>query len=387
MSIKKILVISPYISRSSETRTKQTKLLIESLVELFDYDVKIEIYHYANRRAQELEPWGRTLGTQVRFNSVEGLSIFEKTRYIWRINRFVKDNVRSLWSRRVSKGIVQRLNNGDLNRDETILLTISTPIEAHYTGLAIIQQIPELSWYTFFSDVWPSDILPSPYHQSNILKPWRLKLLSQILKRSEKVLVTNEKAKSSFQAIVDQKDCDKFFVLNHFSELIEVAKKSESNTLLHLGTLDGYRACAENIGLLEHLITNLNLTLMQVGGIHDRIKTRLSQSLNQNVVFKSHTKDVVPLVANCRYVLLIEADMDSVFIPSKVADYICSGKEVVALTKKHSPTAALLRQFAAGFLVYKNKNGNVELEKLPNSQTDADAYRSYIRNQLQHIFQ
>ncbi len=387
MSLKNLLVISPHLARSNETRTKQTKLLIEGLVELFDDNIRIEIYHYETSHTQDLELWANALGKAVRLKSLDGLRLFEQTRYLWRINRFVKDNFKSLWSRRVSKDIIQRLNNGNLNCDETILLTVSTPIEAHFTGLSITARVSKVSWYALFSDVWPADILPIPYYQRNILRRWRLKLLSQILEQSDKVIVTNNKARLAFEAINGQNVCDDFSVLNHFSELKNGSKKSDSGFLLHLGSLDCYRACEHNVNLLNYLVNNLNLTLMQVGSTDYSVKEQLSQSLNQNVVFKSYTEDVAPLIASSRYVVIIEANMDSVFIPSKVADCICSGKEIIALTKSDSPTAELLRKFAAGFLVYLNEDSNVELEKLPNSHTDAESYRSYVRNQLQHVFQ
>lgn len=381
--MKNIIIVFPVSPSSNATRTKQVKQLLESISSTFGAQINIEIYYNGNEKSG---PWISGDYASIWLKNFEVPIVFEKTRFLWRINRFLKENFTSIWSRKVARDITRRFSKGELKVENTVVLTISTPIESHRTALAIKKRIPSLQWFAFFSDVWPADILPKPYFNSDLLKDSRLNTLMKVLIESDKVIVTNEKALSVYQSLVPKENSTKFRILNHFSKVSPKATDTSSAILLHLGSLDLYRVSASNVNLLQELLSRTGLSFTQVGGIGPRVKQMLTKALGSKVRFIPYTTEIESFITASRYVLIVEAEMDSVFIPSKVADYICSGKEIIALTKPDSPTANLLRKFAAGLLVYSGQDGTIQLEKLPRETTDANGYRNHVQSQLENIF-
>ncbi|OQW92461.1 MAG: hypothetical protein BWK78_01665 [Thiotrichaceae bacterium IS1] len=242
-----------------------------------------------------------------------------------------------------------------------IILTSSTPFVSHLVGLHLKHKT-HIPWIASFSDPWPPQILPSPYnvHTIPMVRNLQMRSLRQVLTSCDAVLMPNQQAIKLVETKSHVSIRSKSWSIPHIGSKIitDSGNKEEAGWLAHIGDLSRERVCQP---LLEAVRTSvLNKVegfrgLLLVGNVCSEFR-ELVRQLNMESYVKIHgrvsSEDAMNIAAQSTALLVIEANMpQSPFLPSKFADYACTGRPIIAVTSHESPVREYLEKLGGGYAV------------------------------------
>jgi len=245
-----------------------------------------------------------------------------------------------------------------------LIMTSSTPLESHMVGLYLKTKYA-IPWVASFSDPLPQKILPGPYRKNfPVLSCVESYIVRSILKEASAIHMPNpysiELMEHYFNIPIDQKA----LAIPHIG-LINTAISSQdlsTGWLTHAGGLTQERVSPALIDALPLAAARLQSRfkgLLCVGSIHQRFKDLVIENHCQNfVVFRDTVseKSLEDIYAQSTALLVIEAELPySPFLPSKFADYACSGRPIIALTPSKSSIRDYLTKFGGGYPVAHDK--------------------------------
>ena len=245
-----------------------------------------------------------------------------------------------------------------------IILTSSYPFDSHLVGL-LVKKKTQIPWISSFSDPWPSYIQPCPYNVYDIpfLRVFQMAYLKKVLKNSDAIHMTNK-----IVCEMTQKKChlpisNKFFVIPHIrSEIVIKENQIKKGSIAYVGNLTRERLSVPVFNALKFLALKYPdrmECLLIVGYVckeFEKFKKKLKIGFFIKETGYKPNEEAMRIAASSEILLLIEANMDySPFLPSKFADYVSTGRPIIAVTPKISTVREYIEQYGGGYAVSHNE--------------------------------
>jgi hypothetical protein len=276
---------------------------------------------------------------------------------------------------------LRHLLSQDLSRFD-LVLTCSQPHANHLLGLEL-QRRTRLPWVAYFSDPWTD----SPYQTfgTEAVRRHLSTLEDQVLSAADLVLYTCEEMRELVLANHPVLDPDKAGVLPHAfvdswfeSDLPERLGETPLR-LLQTGSFYGPRTPAPLIDSLwrvrQRRRLNGAIRIDSYGGMDERWPKRIAER-GLGEAFQTHGfvayLESLSLMRQADGLLLIDAPLastaESVFLPSKLIDYLGSGVPVIAVTPSEGATARVLRECGGTVIPIESE---AELDRLLTDLVDS----------------
>jgi glycosyltransferase involved in cell wall biosynthesis len=257
------------------------------------------------------------------------------------------------WSSRVKKRIRQNYKQ----RDFDAMLTFGHPWSDHLAGLGLRRAF-HCPWVAHFSDPWADN----PYYIRLSRSQRRIMQIQEgeVIKAADALVFTSEETVNLVMSKYETQRPKAFTVPHGFDKNIipvfsgQAHKEKHHLHLVFTGNLYGLRTPGALLQALSDLKSNsqfLKIKVTFVGRIKDvqRWKTFVSQNqLTHQVEFLppvSYLKSL-EFASHADALLLIDApnEKESVFLPSKLVDYLVFQKPIIGLTPVKGTSAELLRR-------------------------------------------
>ena len=285
------------------------------------------------------------------------------------------------------------------NKKIDCIFSSSTPFESHLVGLALSRK-SDMPWIASFSDPWPGSINPSPYKEKvPFISAIQEYYLHKVLKRCSAVHLTNKYAIDLIENRTGLPIKDKSFVIPHIGSERDSKKLTDEyqGWLVHTGNLTRHRVSLPLLSAIKKVntaIPNLFKGLICVGNVCPEFKSLVNKlGLEKCVRMLGHLpqEEAIEIAENAEALLVIEADMKfSPYLPSKFADYIVTGKAVIALTPPVSPIRDYLKKSCRGIAISHDEDLiAAELERFWGSMIRGTACseKDLLEQSLQNEFQ
>jgi len=293
-----------------------------------------------------------------QLNSIDIQDIHRMAARHWKIRGFLERRFAQFnpsdwaWKRRARSKAVDLIKL----KHPQALITFAQPWVDHLIGLSIKHRFPSLPWVAHFSDPWTD----GPYAKSGnpeLLGEWRLQERKVIEAADEVVFVNDRTAHlvmSKYPAAWRRKVCSVPHGLD--PELLEFisprARQSERPRLVYTGSMfEGLRdptQVLKAISCLKSMIPWERMPIIEFVGSGGAQYGKCSKELGieELVRFSERTTylEALQIASESDVLLLIDTNMEnSVFLPSKVADYLMLGKPIFALAPRNGATTDILR--------------------------------------------
>lgn len=252
---------------------------------------------------------------------------------------------------------LRKLRKLDLGRFD-LILSCSQPHANHLLGLELKKQTG-LPWIAYFSDPWTDN----PYQSfgSERVRQHHRTLEDLVLRRADLVLYTSDEMR---QLVVDRHSvlqAERTGILPHafvpgwYGTTQPHRLDGPPVRLLHTGSFYGPRTPLPLIDALRRVDQRVGLgdrlRIDSYGGIDDRYR-QLVTARGLGEVFSIHGfvayLESLALMKQCDGLLLVDAALtstaESVFLPSKLVDYLGAGRPVIAVTPANGTTARVVAE-------------------------------------------
>lgn len=264
------------------------------------------------------------------------------------------------------------------------MATFGEPMSDHLVGLAVKRRFGT-PWLVHFSDPWADN----PFRSFQPLANWRNRQLeAEVIKNADSVVFTSEETRNLVMRKYPAKWMKKTFILPHsfdpveFNKLPVSTRSDEKLTIRYLGNFYGHRTPFPLIRALAQMVQKtpdiLKDVRFQIVGtlpgwmrMHPALR-RLPEGLLE---FCSSVKysDSLELMASSDLLMVIDAPAkESVFLPSKLVDYIGSGRPIFGIVPPGASKKLIER---LGGLTADPKNLNEIVSNLVEAITQARSLR------------
>lgn len=252
---------------------------------------------------------------------------------------------------------LKKLRALDLGRYD-LLLTCSQPHANHLLGLEW-RRLTDAPWVAYFSDPWTEN--PYDNFASGSIRAYHARLEDEVLRSADLVLFTCQEMLDLVADNHGALDLGRAGILPHaFVPEWYVADPptrapGEPWRLLHTGSFYGPRTPMPLLDSLSRVAEKIPLEgalrVDSYGGMDDRYRRMIAERDLGEVVgihgFVPYLDSLV-LMANADALLLVDAALtttgQSVFLPSKLIDYLGAGIPVIAVTPSRGATARVVRE-------------------------------------------
>lgn len=252
------------------------------------------------------------------------------------------------WIRRASAALCQQI----VAESPDALISFAQPWINHRVALRVKRRHPQLPWVVHFSDPWvdsPYFIPPDENARAAAIKQER-----EIISTADAVIFTTRETADLVMAKYPSSWGGKVHVIPHGYDadllgLIEPRPKPDKFTIIHTGNLYEKRepyALLRALATLRAELSAAELRVEFVGHATQAMQDRVKQldlddivSLAPNVPFL----DSLAIAQSADLLLVIDAPAEhSVFLPSKIVDYLSLRRPILALTPKAGASARVL---------------------------------------------
>ncbi|MCL1915394.1 MAG: hypothetical protein FWG17_01575 [Desulfovibrionaceae bacterium] len=264
-----------------------------------------------------------------------------------KIRRKLRRSKAPLWEEAVCKHAASLLKK----TPHTALITFAQPFSDHLIGLRLKRDFPRLPWIAHFSDPWADNPYATPTADDH-------KHERETIELADALVFTTERTKKLVMRKYPEAWATRAHVLAHCLEPDDIAPPHALHAIegdepdlhiLHTGNLYDARA---PYGLLFAL---LRLKKKGMGGIkvsfvghaQPAFLAMLKACALEDSIFCQASLPPVEcnvLCAKADVLLVCDAPApESVFLPSKLVDYLAAGRPILALTPQQSSTTDFLR--------------------------------------------
>lgn len=235
------------------------------------------------------------------------------------------------------------------------LVTFAQPWSDHLVGISLKRRFPSLPWIAHFSDPW----VDSPYVQNeapSVIDRWRAQE-REVIRKADAVLFVTQRTAKLVMSKYPPEWGRKVSIVPHgfdpdlLTPLLKFKPASTRLKFVHTGSMfEGLRdpfMLLEAIALLKQMIAPELMPIFEfVGSTDTRYPARAKElGIDTIIKFDERTSYLNSLQIASEADILIVIDTNvpgSVFLPSKVVDYLMFGKPILALTADNSETADAL---------------------------------------------
>lgn len=256
---------------------------------------------------------------------------------------------------------------------------------SHLIGLSFKKKTG-LPWVAYFSDPW----VDNPYHEYTAIDRYVNKRMEKaVIETADAIVFVTEETKQLVMRKYPSNMLDKAFVIPHCYDrklFSRFERKQQSKfTLTHTGhfyygkrtPVALFQALSNIIKKYPNIHDSLNVQL--VGGLHEDYRNMVTELGIDKIV---SVVDVVPYLKSLEYILnadvlfLIDAPSDgpSVFLPSKLIEYVGSGNPILGITPLQGASATAIRKLK-GIVVAPEDVSGIE-------EAILFFYKKYKQNEL-----
>jgi Glycosyl transferase 4-like domain len=243
------------------------------------------------------------------------------------------------WKRAVLAAVPGWLKKQDCQPD--VIITFGEPMTDHLIGLALKRQM-KLPWIAHFSDPWSDN----PFRRGGLLTRWlNRRYEAQVLTAADMVIFTSEETAELVGRSYDENTRRKFRILGHAYErsLFPVRQLLSGKVKIsHIGSFYGKRSPESLLAGLRILATRSpqmleDLEIELVGSMPRRMLRSIADSGLPEGLVKvigpvSYTQSLARMVGSDLLLLIDAPAQTSVFLASKLIDYIGAGRQIMAIT-------------------------------------------------------
>ncbi|MCG2737894.1 MAG: glycosyltransferase [Candidatus Methanoperedenaceae archaeon] len=298
--------------------------------------------------------------------------------------KFVPNHIAGweLFATRMGKRILRENNI-------SAIVSRSTPITSHFIALEL-KKTSNLPWIACFSDPWT--LAPNPPYSHKFLPSRFIKILNEYLERkiissADKIVFTTKYQKDLYSEKYHDLE-DKFVVIpNSFdpNENIECCNKKENKfTIVYTGGLSGERSPEPFLKALvilkkERKKIYTDIRVIFIGNLATFANLIEDYNLCDIIKVKGelHRTEALKYLTIADILLLIDAPNSilSIYLPSKLLDYIRVNKPILAITPKGESSD----------VIKTTKTGTVISSYDPNDIANSilSYYNDYINGSLE----
>lgn len=260
----------------------------------------------------------------------------------------VKPTNNSNWMRRAANAATQQI----ITTAPEAFVSFAQPWINHLVALQVKRRHPRLPWIAHFSDPW----VDSPYFrpESNADRNKAIKNEAAIIAEADIVIFTTKETADLVMAKYPGAWQSKVRVVSHGFDaallgLVNGSQKSDKFTIIHTGNLYEHRepmAFLEALSLMRKEMPDMPLQVNFVGYASQALHDRVAELELEDFVTLSAAVPYIESLAIARtadLLLVIDAPSDkSVFLPSKIPDYLVLRQPLLALTPIQGASARAL---------------------------------------------
>jgi len=262
------------------------------------------------------------------------------------------NTIHNNWRRRAYCSLKKQKMSGNAD----VLLTFAQPWSDHLVGLMLKKKYKKLPWVAHFSDPW----VDSPYtsFSSEGERKEACNQECEIIDKADAIMFTNAYTAELVMHKYPEHWNEKVFIVPHsfdaeLSQYIQpVCNDKEVLRIVHAGNLYSLRQplCMLDAikRLLESGFNRENLVFEFVGFVDEEFQNNVAEMELSDVVVITGAKpyfESQSIAAGADVLLLVDAPAsESVFLPSKIVDYMILNKPILGLTPAKGASADLLRK-------------------------------------------
>lgn len=233
-------------------------------------------------------------------------------------------------------------------RRPDLLVTFAQPFSDHLIGLDLKKRFPDLPWIAHCSDPWVDNPYMNPTQADRIHE-------REMMEQAAAVVFTTPRTAKLVLRKYPGHFAGKVHVVPHgYDELYNITNNipapDQPLRILHTGDLYGLRKPWALLDALANLCRNekRKLELRFIGRVDEKFKNKAYElDLGSIIAFDPPTTpDVCRKAAQHAHVLLLcdAPAAESVFLPSKLVDYLAFGLPILALTPEEGASADVLQE-------------------------------------------
>lgn len=239
------------------------------------------------------------------------------------------------WNKTAKKKILERWGSEKFDA----IITFAYPFSSHLIGMELKKHF-NTKWVAHFSDPWAEN----PYSRYDpISKAINKRMELDVIINADMCIFVSEETKTFYSGLYPEHS-SKFFVLEHSfdpSLYSKAYKKNKKFTLRYMGNFYGARSpeCVfRAISELKEEINDKNFVFEIFGG-GMKVPFLIKKYNLEKLVFQRPTvsyKESLDIMRTSDALIVIDGaiKMDSIFLPSKLIDYLGSGRPIFGITPK-----------------------------------------------------
>lgn len=241
-----------------------------------------------------------------------------------------------------------------------ILLTISTPFDAHLIGLEIKREFSKIKWITLFTDLWPTLLLPEPYKRRKIGQLLEMKLMRRVVTRCDGFISQTKYTNIIIESTFNTKNRNT--VIPH---IMRFNKKEYENQIkgyiVHSGSIQKERIKKDLVEAIKELANEPGefKGLVQIGSYSARLVKMIKRFGCNNIYLVGKLPEEIALSIQSMFEvgLIIEAPIEESdpFLPGKITDNLQLNRKIIAITPQNSYITDLAKEEKGIFCTSYNK--------------------------------
>jgi glycosyltransferase involved in cell wall biosynthesis len=241
------------------------------------------------------------------------------------------------WNGSIEKKILKKWGSEKFDA----IITFAYPFSSHLVGAKLKKHF-NTKWIAHFSDPWADN----PYSRYDpISRSLNRKMERNVIENADICIFVSQETKQ-FYSIQYPEYKSKFFVLEHSydpSFYVSKYKKNKKFTLRYMGNFYGARSPEPVFKAISILLSGGKLNqdnfVFEIFGGGMKVPFLIKKYGLENIVFQKTTvpyAESLNIMRTSDALIVIDGviKMDSIFLPSKLIDYLGSGRPVLGITPK-----------------------------------------------------
>jgi glycosyltransferase involved in cell wall biosynthesis len=242
-------------------------------------------------------------------------------------------------------------------RGYDVILSCSQPHVNHLIGLYLKEKTSK-PWVAYLSDPWSDN--PYASYRSEKIRGYHKELESKVVEKADRVLFTSEEMLKFVMRKYPSGMASKCAVVPHcfvrewYGAADPVTERGAKIRFLHTGHFYGIRTPMPLFRALARLNGELPVGETAEFLFFGKMADEFQEYLRANRMDFVKVMDTIPYLKSLAemrqadYLLLIDAPLgsssESIFLPSKLVDYIGSSKPIIGITPSSGASARVLRE-------------------------------------------